>query len=131
MPEERRVHLLEVAKDDGGEGPGVEVLGGRMGGRQGLHPYKAVTDSYPYECRGEDGKAVKFWRAEKWIAMFSLSLRKKQCIEIARPSGLREHGGCDTGPFPDLLHGGPAGMPVGEEGLPRQVHGGGDPGLLA
>lgn len=93
--------------------------------------YKAVTDSYPYECRGEDGKAVKFWRAEKRIAMFSLSLRKKQCIEIARPSGLREHGGCDTGPFPDLLHGGPAGMPVGEEGLPRQVHGGGDPGLLA
>lgn len=36
MREERRVHLLEVAEDDGGEGPGVEVLRGRMEGRQGL-----------------------------------------------------------------------------------------------
>lgn len=49
--------------------------------------YKAVTDSYPYECKGEDGKAVKFWRAEKRIATFSPSLRKKQCIEIARQYG--------------------------------------------
>lgn len=46
--------------------------------------YKSVTDVYDYEFKDENGKAVKFTKAEKRVATFNPSLRKKQAIELTR-----------------------------------------------
>lgn len=46
--------------------------------------YKSVTDVYDYEFKDENGKTVKFTKAEKRVATFNPSLRKKQAIELTR-----------------------------------------------
>lgn len=46
--------------------------------------YKSVTDVYDYEFKDENGKTVKFTKAEKRVAAFNPSLRKKQAIELTR-----------------------------------------------
>ncbi len=46
--------------------------------------YKSVTDVYDYEFNDENGKTVKFTKAEKRVATFNPSLRKKQAIELTR-----------------------------------------------
>lgn len=46
--------------------------------------YKSVTDVYDYESKDENGKTVKFTKAEKRVATFNPSLRKKQAIELTR-----------------------------------------------
>ena len=46
--------------------------------------YKSVTGVYDYEFKDENGKAVKFTKAEKRVATFNPSLRKKQAIELTR-----------------------------------------------
>ena len=46
--------------------------------------YKSVTDVYDYEFKDKNGKTVKFTKAEKRVATFNPSLRKKQAIELTR-----------------------------------------------
>ena len=46
--------------------------------------YKSVTDVYDYEFKDENGKTVKFTKAEKRVATFNPLLRKKQAIELTR-----------------------------------------------
>lgn len=46
--------------------------------------YKEVTDSYLYECKGEDGKRTKTYRTEKRIATYNPSLARKQRREAMR-----------------------------------------------
>lgn len=46
--------------------------------------YKSVTGVYDYEFKDENGKTVKFTKAEKRVATFNPSLRKKQAIELTR-----------------------------------------------
>jgi transposase len=49
-----------------------------------VYRYKSVTGVYDYEYRDSDGKTVRFRRAEKRVATFSSSLRRKQAIELTR-----------------------------------------------
>lgn len=49
-----------------------------------LYRYKSVTDVYDYEYKDSDGKTVSFKKAEKKVATFNPSLKKKQAIELTR-----------------------------------------------
>lgn len=49
-----------------------------------VYRYKSVTDVYDYEYKDSDGKTVSFKKAEKRVATFNPSLKKKQAIELTR-----------------------------------------------
>ena len=52
-----------------------------------VYRYKSVTDVYDYEYKDSDGKTVSFKKAEKRVATFNPSLKKKQAIELTRQYG--------------------------------------------